>query len=356
MHLFLQLTVLAIWCCLTPVAHAEAGSEATQPNAVFIPPQQPGGTASPAILSSTETTCGQNILRDYYEVLLDGAHSQEFFPCSGRFQLFEEGTKKPLKGYLYAITSDGKVIWEGHADEQGRTRLFLSNKETTLHLQNDAAVFRIIEQRYPPPRTRFADTFDHIGPELVLLFLILLGYSVSQMLAARRQADLPCSLCTLKNIRWLLARGFAVLLAAYGVYFFVLPLEYAVSPPGVVYFYYPQWACGQDCPPYVVIDTDNTALQPNLGKEARVFERTIDEYHTEEYSRFFKCHGQFKKSVGLYVWEWASDEIDRKDVTGSFFDAEWCSYAEASPRQSDMTTTFVGRMMGIEPEDMETEN
>lgn len=360
MHPFLQLIVLALWCWLAPVAHAQAGSEATQPNVVSVPAQQPGDTASSKIVSSKQMTCGENILREPRDVVLDDAGTQDVFPCSGTFQLFEEGTKKPLKGQLYAITSGGKLIYTGHADETGRTVRFLSNKETTLNLHKDVAAYCIIEQHYSPPRTRFAETFDNIWPDLVVFFLLLLVLvllcRLLRRLAARRKGNPTCSVKKPNNIRRWGARGLVMILAVYAVQRFVLPFEFDISPPGLVFFYYPQWACGEDCPPYVVIDTDNTALQPSLGKEARVFERTIDVYHTEEYSRFFQCYGQFKRSVGMYLWELSSEQINRKNVTGRYFDAAWCSYAEPTPQQSKMIDKFLGGMMGIEPEELETEN
>ena len=348
MHTFLQLILLALWCWLVPGAHAGGSSVVAQANVFSVPSQQPGNVLAPEVYSSIQTTCGSTILRKpgNGDIALDAPRTQDIFFCAGRFQLFQEGTKKPLKRYLYAITIDEKLVYTGRGDEKGKTVRFLTQKETTLNLFKDADAYRIIEQHYPPPRTRFADTFDHIWPDLVLFSLFLFGLvllsRLLRRLAARRKGSPPCSVCKPKNIRRWVAWGLAVLLAAYALQRFVLPFEYDISPPGVVYFYYPQWACGEDCPPYLVVDTDSTALQSYPGMEARVFERTIDVYNTEEYSRFFKCYGQFKKSVGLYLWEWSSEQIDHKDVTGRYFDAEWCKDQEPTPRQSNLIDKFLG--------------
>ena len=113
-------------------------------------------------------------------------------------------------------------------------------------------------------------------------------------------------------------------------------IEWGVSSPQTIHFYFPRWVCGPGQPPYLLVETDDADYASAIGTHIRIGKDNsleFNEYH------FAECHGRFKTTLAMLIWE---DRILRMEgwcdegqsVTGRFFDAEFCVAATPTLEQT----------------------
>lgn len=103
-------------------------------------------------------------------------------------------------------------------------------------------------------------------------------------------------------------------------------IEWDVSSPQAIRFYFPRWACGEAQPPYLLVETDDAANAALIGAHIRI---ANDEAIDFDDHSFAECHGRFKTTLAMLIWEHYIMRVegwrdDGQSVTGRFFEAESC--------------------------------
>lgn len=117
-------------------------------------------------------------------------------------------------------------------------------------------------------------------------------------------------------------------------------IEWGESAPQTISLFFPRWACGGSMPPYLLVETDDAATRPMIGRHIRVGDVGNDE-DIDFGERFFVvCHGRFKNTLGMLIWEHRMNRVegwcdeDFPATRGRFFQPDSCEPVKPSLEQS----------------------
>ncbi len=119
-------------------------------------------------------------------------------------------------------------------------------------------------------------------------------------------------------------------------------IEWGESSPQTISLYFPRWACGGGMPPYLLVETDDAATSPMVGRHIRGGGLGYDDIGIDFGEHFFVvCRGRFKNTLAMLIWEhqmihgeegWCDEDFPA--TGGCFFQADSCEPVEPSPEQS----------------------